>query len=83
MECSTAQKQQIRDSLQQALRHHTPKEWTLCIPVDMDEKTHRCFQRLAASRRNDTTVTLWQASDIVQQLIHYRSVCEAFFPNAI
>lgn len=78
-----SQKQQIRKSLNQALKHYTPKRWVLCLSIDMDPAALRWFQKLIKSRAAATQVELWQASDIVQQLLYQHTICEHYFPVTI
>ena len=78
-----SQKRQIKDSLHQALQHHTPHRWVLCLNIDMDAKALRWFQRLTNSRAKDTRIDLMQASDIVHQLLYRNTVREQFFPATV
>ena len=78
-----SQKHQIRDSLNQALHHCRPQRWVLCLSSDLDPKALRWFQRYAASKSNDTEVTLWQASEIVHQLLWAHTIREQFFPGIV
>ena len=78
-----SQRQQIKKSLNRALRYCTPKRWILCLSVDMDATAHRWFQRLAKSHTNATEINLWQAADIVHHLLYYSTVRELYFPHTI
>jgi len=78
-----SQKRQIKESLDQALRHFTPRRWILCLSTDMDIRALRWFQRLAASRANATQIVLWPASDLVRELLYQHTIREAFFPNTV
>jgi hypothetical protein len=78
-----SQKKQIKASLNQALKNFHPKEWILCIPIDLDVKAHRWLQRLAHSKARDgITVKLMQGSDILHELIHRKSLRNQYFPAA-
>jgi len=75
-----SQKQQVRDSLNSALKYHTPRRWVLCINIDLDAKALRWWQRLAKSHSARTELGLLQATDITQQLLYSDSIREQFFP---
>lgn len=77
-----SQKQQIRESLNEALKNYTPKRWILCIPIDMEAPSTRWFQRLAESRAQATEVKLYTANDIIRELLYRHAIREAFFPTA-
>jgi hypothetical protein len=77
-----SQKQQIRDSLKEAVKNFKPREWILCLSVDMDAKTYSWFQKLTQSYKEKTSIGLFSASDIVHELIHRRPLREHFFPGA-
>jgi len=77
-----SQKGQIRQSLQQALQYFKPKTWILCLSVNLDEKAHRWFQKLQNTYSQQVQLELFQASDIVHELIHRRAIREAYFPGA-
>jgi hypothetical protein len=78
-----SQKQQIRESLNKALKRFTPKRWVLCLSIDIDTAALRWFQKLRKSRAASTEVELWQASDTVHQLLYQHTIRERFFPNAV
>lgn len=78
-----SQKRHIKESLDQALRHFTPRRWILCLSTDMGSRALRWFQRFAASRANATQIVLWQASDLVRELLYQHTIREAFFPNTV
>jgi len=52
------------------------------LSVDLDASGHKWFQLLRAKYEADTQVELVQASDLVHELIHRRSLREQFFPGA-
>src|ERR1035438_2786433 len=67
-----SQKEQIRESLRQALKHFTPALWVLCIPIDMDTKAHRWWQRLQASYAHQLRLDLLDASETIDELLYRR-----------
>lgn len=75
------QKQQVKNSLNTALRHHNPRRWVLCVSTDLDASALRWWQRLVNSRANTTEPQLWQATDIIQQLLYHDAIREQFFPT--
>jgi len=77
-----SQKHQIRDSLKRAVRTFSPRRWILCLSIDMDSKTHRWFQRVQASYRDTVRIGLFDASRIVSELMHRRTLRNHFFPGA-
>ncbi len=78
-----SQRRQIKGSLDQALRNFNPRRWILCLSTDMDGPALRWFQRLAASRASSTQIVLWQASDLVRELLYQHTIREAFLPNTV
>ena len=76
------QKDQIRKSLKEALKHQ-PRHWILCVSVDMDAAAHRWFQRYKQSNADRVDIGLMQASDIVQELFYRSTIREMFFPQAL
>jgi hypothetical protein len=76
-----SQKEQIRASLRQAVKHLSPRQWILCLSVDMDAKTHRWFEKLKASY-GMTVIGLMDAGHIVHELMHRRTLRNAYFPGA-
>ena len=77
-----SQKQQIRDSLTIALKHFSPSSWILCLSVDLDTPTSRWFEKLKQSNSSKVRIGQMFASDIVNELLHRRSLRNHFFPNA-
>lgn len=77
-----SQKAKIKESLKTALRHFSPSCWILCLSVDMDVKTLRWFGRLKASYKSKVTIGELFASEIVNELLHRRSLRNQFFPGA-
>jgi len=78
-----SQKQQIRESLRRAVKKVKPRQWILCLSVDMDPKALRWFQKLQKSYLPlGVQVGLFAGSDIVSELIHRGSLRDHFFPGA-
>jgi hypothetical protein len=78
-----SQKQKIRESFDTALKNFQPSRWVLCLSVDMDLASMRWFQKYASSKRNQVEIALWQASDIVLELLYRKTIRDSFFPDAI
>ena len=76
------QKEQIKESLARAMGKFAPKRWILCLSVDLDSKGHRWCQDLGRRYQNRVEIGIYQASDIVHELLHQHSIREHFFPNA-
>jgi hypothetical protein len=51
--------------------------------LDMEPATLRWFQKLGKSRAQSTEINVWQASDIVHQLLYEHTIRESFFPNTV
>src|SRR6185437_7887129 len=77
------QRPQVKGSLQAAVANFKPKQWILVVPTDLSDKAHVWFQKLQGSYVEKTSVGLFQASDIVRELIHRRALRDAFFPGAV
>lgn len=77
------QRPQVTESLRTVLDHFRPAQWVLVVGIDLDTKGHRWFQKLQCSYASKTAVGLFQASDIVRELIHRRNIRDAFFPGAV
>ncbi len=77
-----SQKEQIRASLRQVLKRVRPRAWVLCISVDMDVKARRWFECLKRSYATRVSIGLMDASQIVHECIHRRTLRNAFFPGA-
>lgn len=79
-----SQKNQIRQSLRDAVANFSPKLWVLCLNLDLDSKAHRWFQRLQTSYgAKADQVELVQGSDIVHELIFRHTLRSYYFPNAL
>jgi hypothetical protein len=76
-----SQKSQIRKSLNTALRQFKPKHWILCLSVNLDAKTSRSWEKYKRSKSNVVQIGEMFASQIVQELIHRRTLRNYFFPN--
>jgi hypothetical protein len=77
-----SQKEQIRESLRTALKHFSPSFWILCLSIDMDVKAARWFEKLKNSYASKVTIGGMLASEIVNEVLHRRSLRTHFFPNA-
>ena len=77
-----SQREQIRKSLRTALKHFTPAHWILCLSVDMDAKTMRWFEKWKRSQSSRVQIGLFQASEMLHELIHRRSIRNHYFPGA-
>jgi len=78
---SESQKNQIRASLKTALNHFSPEHWILCLPIDLDAKTHRWFEKWKKSHAKQVKIGLFPASEIAHELLHRRTIRNHFFPN--
>lgn len=76
-----SQKGQIRESLNTALRNFTPKKWILCLSVNLDAKASRWWEGFKKSHSDEVTIGEMFASDIVHDLLHWRTIRNYFFPN--
>jgi hypothetical protein len=79
----SSQRSQVTESLKEAVKHFKPNNWILVISVDLDAKGFEWFQKLQKSYSEKTKIGLFQASDIVRELIHRRNIRDTFFPNAV
>ncbi|MGA2903029.1 MAG: restriction endonuclease [Candidatus Korobacteraceae bacterium] len=77
------QRPQVKESLRAALKYFNPKQWVLVVSIDLDRKAHEWFQKLQQSYAQRTAIGLFQASDIVRELIYRRNLRDAFFPGAV
>lgn len=78
---SKAQKRQVTDSLQTALRNFRPRRWVLCVPVDLRTPAHQWFQDLTQKYASQVLIELFQGSDIENELVYRKNIREAFFPG--
>lgn len=76
-----AQKEQIKKSLARVLGTCNPKQWILCVNIDLDTKTHRWLQQLQ-KQHPSIRMGLLSAGDIVHELLHRRTLREQYFPGA-
>jgi hypothetical protein len=78
-----SQKNQIRESLREAIAGCAPRVWVLCLNMDLDTKAHRWFQRLQATNASKGVhIDLVQGSDIVHELIFRPTLRDHYFPGA-
>jgi hypothetical protein len=80
---SPKQRPQVKESLRVALKYFKPAQWILVVSVDLDRKGHEWFQKLQGAYSDQTSIGLFQASDVVRELIYRRNIREAFFPGAV
>ncbi|MGA9644760.1 MAG: hypothetical protein WBQ76_02395, partial [Candidatus Korobacteraceae bacterium] len=82
-----AQRKQILKSIKAAFKARTPRHWVLCVPINLRTTEHNWFQNSVKSayerKHPGTTIDLMQASHIVRDLFHFKTVREAFFPDAV
>jgi hypothetical protein len=78
-----SQKDQIRESLRNAVKSSSPKLWVLCLNMDFDTKAHRWFKRLQDSyAKKRILMELVQGSDIVHELMFRHTLRDHYFPNS-
>lgn len=77
-----SQKAQIKKSLRTALKNFSPAFWILCLSVDMDVKARRWFEKLKQSYESRVRISDLSSSEIVNEVIHRRSLRNHFFPGA-
>ncbi len=77
------QRPQVRTSLKTAVTYFNPENWILVLPIDLSQKGHEWFQKIQSAYSGKIRLGLFQASDIVSELIHRRNIREAFFPGAV
>lgn len=79
----SAQKKQIKKSLKAVISNYQPKLWILCVPIILDASAFAWLQELKKDNQARIEIALYQAPDIVNDLIYYRPVREIFFPSAV
>jgi len=79
----SSQKTQIKQSLRVAVHNFHPRRWILCIPIDLNANGHTWFQQLRREYQGRLAVGLFQASQIVRELLHRLSIRNMFFPGAV
>lgn len=77
------QKTQIKKSIRAALKNFRAKRWILCLPVNLDINGHAWLQGLKLEYRNRCEIGLFQASHIVRELLHRRTLRNVFFPGIV
>lgn len=77
------QRPKVTESLRTAARYYKPRNWILVISVDLDRAGHEWYQKLAKAYSDNTALGLFQASDIVRELMYRRQIRETFFPGAV
>lgn len=79
-----SQKNQIRQSLRDAVVNFSPRLWVLCLNLDLDSKAHRWLQKLQTSySAKGVQVELVQGSDIVHELMFRHTLRGHYFPDAL
>ncbi len=77
------QKIKIKQSLRRAAQNFDISTWILCVPVDLDVNAHCWFQQLQVEYDGRAELGLFQAADIVRELLNRRTIRNAFFPGAV
>jgi hypothetical protein len=77
------QRPQVVKSLDDAITNFHPQNWILVISIDLDTPGHEWFQGLQKDYASKARIGLFQASDIVRELIYRRNIRETFFPGAV
>src|SRR5271166_5950307 len=72
------QKKQVKKSLDDAIENFKPEKWILVLSIDLDTSGQEWFQQLQKDYADKTSVGLFQASDIVRELIYRRNIRDAF-----
>lgn len=81
------QRKQVMKSIKAAFKSRTPRHWVLCVPIKLRANEQNWFQqsvKLPYERKHKgTKIELMQASHIVQDLIYYKTIRDAYFPDAV
>jgi len=77
-----SQKGQIRESLNTVLTRYNPKNWILCLSVNLGAPASRWWERYKKSKASVVTIGQMFASQIVHELIHRRALRNHFFPGS-
>jgi hypothetical protein len=82
-----SQRKQILKSIAAAFKARTPRHWVLYVPINLRTTEHNWFQqsvKMPYERHHPgSTIELMQASHIVKDLLHFKTVRETFFPDAV
>jgi hypothetical protein len=77
-----SQKAKILESLERALSLRELSTWTLCLPKDFTTLEHKWFQASVQERYNPRcAICLINASDLVNELLVNRRLCDSMFPD--
>jgi hypothetical protein len=78
-----SQKQQIRDSLRDAIKNIGPKVWILCLNMNLDMKGARWFNRLQESykSRGIKVADPFEGLDVARELMFRRTLRNHYFPG--
>jgi len=79
----SSQKTQIKQSLRVAVHNFHPRRWVLCVPIDLNANAHAWFQQLRREYEGRVDLGLFQASQIVSELLHRQALRNMFFPGAV
>lgn len=81
------QRKQILKSIEAAFKSRTPRRWVLCVPINLRTTEHNWFQQSVEMPYErgypGCTIELMQASHIVKELLHFTTIREAFFLDAV
>ncbi len=72
------QREKAERSLKRVVQMHQPQFWTLCVPVNLDEKGHEWFQSLR-TQYPDITLDYWQADEVVRRVRQDESLIGSYF----
>lgn len=78
-----SQKQQIRDSLRDAVTNIRPKVWILCLNMNFDIKGARWFKRLQESYKPRGIIVAdpFEGLDVARELMFRRTLRNHYFPG--
>lgn len=78
-----SQKQQIRESLRDAVKNVKPKVWILCLNMNMDVKAVRWFKRLQDSYKTQGVLVAdpFEGLDMALELMFRRTLRTHYFPS--
>ena len=78
-----SQKQQIRDSLRDAVKNVKPKVWILCLNMNVDTKAVRWFKRLQDSYKTQGVLVAdpFAGLDMALELMFRRTLRTHYFPS--
>lgn len=81
------QQKRVMKSIKAAFKNRTPRLWVLCVPIKLRTNEHNWFQQTVKApyerKYRGTTVELMQASHIVRDLLHYKTIRDIYFPDSV